>query len=588
MHTLTDPARARAARSMCQLFQDSVTAVPERVALRSSDGAVSITWREYGDRVRHIASGLAAVGVGHGDTVGIMLTNRPEFHLVDTAAFHLGATPFSIYNTSAPGQIEYLLGNAGCRVFITEQQFLDKVREASAGSAVERVVVVEDDVDGTMSLTDLETRGNPDFDFDAAWRAVQPDDILTLIYTSGTTGPPKGVEMTHGGMVFAVANSAEQFAGRPVERLVSYLPDAHAANRGYAHYASMLSGATITTVTDAKQLVAVLPRVRPSLFLGVPTLWYKLKAAIESAIDAQAGPRKKLATWAIDQGKRRVRTGSAGWRHALADRLVLSELRKRIGMDDLVLAFTAAAPITEDALEFVLALGIPCSEMWGMTEITIATANPIDDLRVGTVGKALPGVELKLADDGEILVRTPGVMRGYRGEPDKTAETIDPDGWVHTGDIATIDDDGWVRIVDRKKELIINAAGKNMSPSNIEGAVKAASPLIGNVAAIGDRRPYVVALITLEPDAAAAFAGKHGLAADPAVLARDSRVNEEIKHAVLTANAKLSRAEQIKDFTVLPTYWEPGSEVLTPTMKLRRKPITEAYAAEIDALYRGR
>lgn len=585
MTALTDPARVRAARSMCQLFQDTVAAVPARVALRSSDGAVSITWRQYGQRVCDIAAGLAALGIGHGDTIGIMLTNRPEFHLVDTAAFHLGATPFSVYNTSAPEQIEYLLDNAACRIFITEQQFLATVRAASAGSAVERIVVVDGDVDDTMSLTNLESGGDPDFDLDTAWRAVEPDDVLTLIYTSGTTGPPKGVEMTHGGMVFAVANAAEQLAGRPLERLVSYLPDAHAANRGYAHYAAMMSGATITTVADAKQLIAALPEVRPSIFLGVPTLWYKLKAAIETAVDAETGVKKKLATWAIDQGTRRVRTGRAGWQHALADRLVLRKLRKKIGMDDLALAFTGAAPIADDALEFVLALGIPCSQIWGMSEITIATANPIDDLHVGTVGKALPGVELTLADDGELLVRTPGVMRGYRGEPDKTAETVSPNGWVHTGDIATIDDDGWVRIVDRKKELIINAAGKNMSPSNIEGAVTVASPLIGHVAAIGDRRPYVVALITLDPDAAAAFADEHGLSCEPAVLATDPRIVAAVDAAVEQANAKLARVEQVKKHTILPTYWEPGSEVLTPTMKLRRTPIAETYAAEIDALY---
>ncbi|MBN9747862.1 long-chain fatty acid--CoA ligase [Amycolatopsis sp. A1MSW2902] len=572
---------------MCELFQRTVAAAPQRVALRDADGTVSITWAEYGQRVRSLAAGLASLGVGHGDPVGLMLANRPEFHLVDTAAFHLGATPFSIYNTSAPEQIAYLLKNAGCRVLVTEQQFFDKVGAAACGTAVEHLVLVDGTAEDAITLDDLASAGDEGFDFEAAWRAVAPDDVLTLIYTSGTTGPPKGVEMTHGGMVSAVSNVAEQVAGRPVERLVSYLPDAHAANRGYSHYASMISAATITTVADAKKLVATLPQVRPSIFLGVPTLWYKIKAAIESAVDSQPALRRGVAQWAIAQGRARVRTGKTGWRHATADRLVLSGLRKRIGLDDLALAFTGAAPIAEDTLEFVLALGIPCSEIWGMSEVAIATANPVDDLRIGTVGKPLPGVQLALADDGELLVRSPGVMRGYRGDPEKTAETLDAEGWLHTGDIGTIDPDGWVRIVDRKKELIINAAGKNMSPSNIEGHVKAASPLVGHVAAIGDRRPYVVALVTLDAEAAAAFARAHGLAAEPAVLAKDPRLTEQIGQAVREANAKLSRVEQIKNFAVLPDCWQPGSEVLTPTMKLRRKPIAERYAGEIDALYRS-
>jgi long-subunit acyl-CoA synthetase (AMP-forming) len=273
--------------------------------------------------------------------------------------------------------------------------------------------------------------------------------------------------------------------------------------------------------------------------------------------------------------------------HALADRLVLSAVRKKMGLDAVRVAASGAAAISPDALEFVLGLGIPCCEGWGMSEISaLATINPIDNIRIGTVGKAIPGVTLKIAEDGELLASGPLLMRGYRGDPEKTAETIDADGWLHTGDIATIDADGYVRIVDRKKELIINAAGKNMSPSNIEGVIRVSCPLLGSAVVIGNDRPFITALFTLDPDLGVAYAAKHGLAdSSPAALVKDPGLLAEIELGVKEANARLSRVEQVKKYTVLPEIWEPGGDELTPTMKLKRKPIGEKYAAEIEALY---
>ncbi|MFE5501307.1 AMP-dependent synthetase/ligase [Amycolatopsis japonica] len=585
------------ARSMCALFQDSAAADPDRPALRTPGDAVTITWREYARRVAGIAAGLAALGVRKGDTVALMLSNRPEFHLVDTAAFHLGAIPFSVYNTSSAEQIGYVFANAANRVVVCEKQFLPRLREIEGYGAVQHVVCVDGAEDGVVSLADIEAAGDPGFDFEAAWQAVEPDDVLTLIYTSGTTGPPKGVELTHRNLLHSVAAGLE-LADAEGARVVSYLPDAHIANRWFSHYAPIVAGGTVTTVADPKTLIEALPDARPTLFLAVPALWYKIKAALDRAVAAEHGPRKALLNWALDVARRKVEHETEGRsapmplrvRHALADRLVLSPLRKRFGFDQVSIAVTGAAPIAVEALTFVLSLGIPVCEGWGMSEVSaFGTVNRPGAIRVGTVGTAAAGVEVELAGDGELLVRGPMVMKGYRGDPAGTAEAIDAEGWLHTGDIATIDDEGYVRIVDRKKELIINAAGKNMSPSNIENTVLVACPLIASVVAIGDNRKYVVALITLDPEAAARYAEEHSLTpVSAAALATDPGIHAIVEAGIAKANAKLSRVEQIKDFTVLPAFWEPGGAELTPTLKVKRKAIAEKYAAEIDALYPSR
>ncbi len=579
-------------------FQQTASLYPHNIALSTPDGSLRITWRQYADRVQTLAAGIAALGVKRGDTVGLMLTNRPEFHLLDTATLHTGATPFSIYNTLAPEQIAHLFGNAGNRVVICEKQFLDQIRAATAATdtAVEHIVCIDADIEGTISLAELEA-GTPErFDFARSWHAVEPTDVLTIIYTSGTTGPPKGVEITHANMLAELEATTAVVPITPADSVISYLPDAHIANRWGAHYNSMVTGMQIVTLADLKQMITVLPAVRPTFFGAVPQVWYKLKAGIEAQLGAEKSPlKKKLAEWAIGVGRTRARLMSdekpvpvtLAARHAIAERLVLSAIRARLGLDKVRFAATGAAAIDPEALEFVLGLGVPVCELWGMSELTCAaTVNPPDAIRIGTVGTALPNVELRIADDGELLVRGPIVMKGYRNEPAKTADAIDADGWLHTGDIATIDGAGYVRIVDRKKELMINSSGKNMSPANIEGTVKVSCPLVGSVVAIGDDRPYVVALLTLDPDAVAAFAKGHGIAAaSPSALAADPDVRAAIEVGMKEANARLARVEQVKKFTILPEVWEPGGDEVTPTMKLKRKPITAKYAAQIDALY---
>ncbi|MFJ4653148.1 AMP-dependent synthetase/ligase [Nocardia sp. NPDC088792] len=584
--------------TMCAAFQETVRRHPDKVALRTSDDAITVTWRQYSDRVRSLAAALAGLGVSRGDTVAIMLTNRPEFHLCDTAILHLGATPFSMYNTNPAEMLAYLFENAGNRVVICERQFLPVILAArELGGKVEHVVCVDGPTEGALGLDEVVAAPAEEFDFDAAWQAVGPDDLLTIVYTSGTTGPPKGVELTHRNFI-ENARIVAEFGGIGTDdRAISYLPDAHAANRWFAHYGGMLFGVQITTVADTKTILDALTEVRPTFFLGVPRVWVKLKAAIETALDAEPSVlRKRLVWWAIGVGRARARAQSAGnpsgtldsVRYAVADRLVLSRIRAKLGLDRLRVGVTGAAPIPPEVHEFVLGLGLPLCEGWGMSECTaaITIARPAR-IKLGTVGTPVPGAEIRIADDGEVLARGPMVMRGYRNDPEKTAETIDSDGWLHTGDIGEIDAEGYLKIVDRKKEIIINAAGKNMSPTNIENAVAANSPLVGTAIVIGDQRPYNVALICLDPDAAAAFASKHALPdATLAALSRNSRIVEAIQSGIDAANAKLSRVEQIKKFAILTEAWELGSPHLTPTGKLKRKPIATDYAATIDALYR--
>jgi long-subunit acyl-CoA synthetase (AMP-forming) len=358
----------------------------------------------------------------------------------------------------------------------------------------------------------------------------------------------------------------------------------------------MLLGFTTTCCPDPRQVVAYLPEVRPTWFFAVPRIWEKLKAAIEAGVAAEQDEAKKQATeWALGVGLRKVRAEQAGEavaeelarEYEKADELVLSKIRSLLGLDEVESVNVGAAPTPREVVEFFHAIGVPLAELWGMSETTgYGACNPPERIKIGTVGPPAPGAEIKLAEDGEVLMRGAMVTPGYRNHPDQTREAIDEEGWLHTGDVGEFDEDGYLRLVDRKKELIINAAGKNMSPANIEAHLKASSPVIGQAIAIGDARPFNVALITLDPDVAPAFARQHGIE-DTSLesLAADEQVLAEVQRGVDAANELMARVEQIKRFKVLPAEWQPGAEELTPTMKLKRKPIHEKYAAEIEALY---
>jgi long-subunit acyl-CoA synthetase (AMP-forming) len=462
--------------------------------------------------------------------------------------------------------------------------------------AVEHAVVLDGAVGDEIPMSEVEAAPEQGFDFEATWRAVSSDDLLTLIYTSGTTGPPKGVELTHANELAECRGIDAVAQPSPGGSVVSFLPHAHIADRGLSHYGQMAWGYTVTCCPDVTQVFAHVADAHPTFFGSVPRMWEKLKAALEAGIDAEPDEaRRARVKAAIELGVRKVRLEQAGEpvpddlqaAYEAAEQAVFSNIRARLGLERCEWYMIGAAPAPLEIFEFFAAIGIPICEVWGMSETTsVATLVPPDRLKLGTVGPAIPGVEVRLADDGEVLVRGATVMAGYRNQPERTAETIDADGWLHSGDIGTLDEDGFLRIVDRKKELIINAAGKNMSPANIEQQLKASSPLIGQAVAIGDRRPYNVALVVLDPDAVAAFAAEHGLS-NPSIeaMAAEPLVLEEVAAGVERANSHLSRVEQIKRFKVLDCDWPPAGDELTPTMKLKRKPIAEKYTAEIEGLY---
>jgi long-chain acyl-CoA synthetase len=567
------------AGTMAEAFQITARDNAGEPALRTKDDSVALSWGQYAKRVEKLAAGLAALGLERGQTIGLMLTNRPEFHLFDAAAMHLGATPYSVYNTYAPEQIEHLAKDAENKIFVTEQEFLDRIQ---AVEGIEHVIVVDGDGDGTLSIEDVESRGEDGFDCEAAWRAVEPEDVLTLIYTSGTTGPPKGVQITHDNMLSA-ARSYDKLIAFPLGgRIVSYLPMAHVAERNVSQYLPMACAFSVTCCPNAREVSSYIQEVHPTWFFAVPRIWEKMKAGLEGMLAGLEDEEQKAKlTEALDMSIERVKKIQAGEEvpdeleeaFQKADSELFAGLRTMLGLDQLEACNVGAAPTPPDVIRFFHALGIALAELWGMSETTGAgCCNPPEHIRIGTVGPPAPDCEVTLAEDGEVLIRGAVVFPGYRNLPDKTKETFDDEGWLHTGDIGEFDDEGYLKIVDRKKELIINAAGKNMSPANIEAKVKSASSLIGQAIAIGDGRPYNVALITVDPDNAPNYDSREAM-------------EKEIAEGVERANEQLARVEQIKKFKLLDEEWEPGGDELTPTMKLKRKPIAEKYADEIDALY---
>jgi long-chain acyl-CoA synthetase len=589
------PAAADAA-TIAEAFRITAAERGDQVAIRTKGDAYAITWGELRERVDALAGGLAALGLGHGDTIALMLSNRPEFHLCDLAATMLGATPFSIYNTYTPDQIAYIVGDAGAKIVICEQQFLPQVLESrNSLPDLEHVIVVDGDQTPDVIPLDRVEGSNPDFDVNAAVAEIQPNDLLTLIYTSGTTGPPKGVQLVHRN-VFAAVEGLDELIIFPRDgRVISWLPAAHVAERMAHHYLPIVFGLQITCCDDPRQVLSYLPEVRPSWFFAVPRIWEKLKAGLETMVAGQPGEQREKTQAAIDASVRKVRLEQRGepvppelaGEVAQADEEIFAGLRAMLGLDQVEAINVGAAPTPVEVLEFFHAIGLPLSELWGMSETCGAgSVNPTDRIKLGTVGPPAPGVELKLDHDGEVLVKSEVVMHGYRNLPDKTAEAFTDDGWLRTGDIGEFDADGYLRIVDRKKELIINAAGKNMSPANIEAAIKSSSPLIGQACCIGDQRRYNTALVVLDADFAPAWAAQQGVEGSTLeVLARDERVRAAVQEGIDSANEKLARVEQIKKFTVVERDWLPGGDELTPTMKLKRKPIAEKYAAAIESMY---
>ena len=584
-------------RTVLDGFLRTVRRQPDDVAICDLEGfgvasPQRLTWTDYAAQVARVAGGLASLGVGRGDRVVVMMPNRVEFHVVDLAVMALGATPISIYNSSSPEQIAYLVGHSKASLAVAaDGSYVERIL-AAAGECpgLRSVVVVGDAPHGTVEWAELLTAAP--IDLEAAEAALHPADLLTVIYTSGTTGPPKGVMLNH---LNVLASSAgfEHYSRRRYdegETVVSYLPMAHIAERMCSYYNHILRGSQVVPCADMTKLSSYLVAVRPSFLFGPPRVWEKLAAGIQAQVAARGPEQAAGFADALKVGRAvqqlRARgeepTGELAETWAFVDEVAFRPVRAAVGLDRAEFVFSGAAPVPPEVIDFLRDIGLPMSEIYGMSENCGGMTWEPRLVRTGRVGRAYPGVEVVTGPDGEVLCRGPIVFNGYLDDPERTAEALDADGWLHTGDIGEFDDAGYLKIVDRKKELIITGGGKNVSPANVEAVLKTV-PLVAQAMAVGDARPYLVALLTLDPDSVSVrYPGRSvaDVAADPEVLA-------EIAHDVADANGRLSRVEQPRRVLVLGEEWLPDSDVLTPTMKLKRRGVLGRYGEQIEAMYAG-
>ena len=581
-------------------FAGTVVARPDVVALRAGagPGTPTLTWAQYAERAARIGAGLAALGLRPGERVALMLRNRPEFHVADMGVLLAGGTPVSIYNSSPSDRIAYVANHADARLAIVDEAFAERFHAARPLlSKMEKVVIVGGSRGaaggGDVAFDDL--LGAAPVDLESAAAAVGPDDLLTIIYTSGTTGDPKGVMLTHTNLTFAV-DTYRSVLGRSLEglRQVSFLPMAHIAERLATHYFHVCEGSDVTTCDDLADLVPTMAAVQPEWFFSAPRLWEKLEGALR-AMAATDPVRDKEFTAARALGWRvflAERDGgaepglAAEW--AEARRRHVTPLLEKVGLGHVLIALTGAAPIARSTSEFFLSLGVPLSEVWGMSETSgLGTWSP-HQIVPGTTGNPVPGVEIRLGADAEILVRGPCVFGGYLNHPERTAEALDADGWLHTGDVGRFDADGKLSIVDRLKDIIVPSSGHNVSPARLEARLKEC-PLVGQACVVGDGRPHVAALIVPDPEIARTWAVLHDLADGSLFdVCDDPAFRSEIDAFIAGLNETVPPAERIVAFDLLPEEWLPDSDVLTPTAKLKRRAVSTRYASVIDALYARR
>jgi long-chain acyl-CoA synthetase len=606
MDVMTQRAEIDAAvsgKTVCTIFGEAAKKWADLPALRwKRDGEWhSLDWKGYRAEVAAVATALRGLGFGPGQFGLIMARNVPEHVIADLGIVHAGGAAVSVYNTLAPEQVQYLANHSEATVaFVEDEAFLAKFLEIQPSTPKLRhlILIRGEAPKGVMSWDSLVAEGRAAYEgdpgaFEAAARAVGPEDTVGLIYTSGTTGPPKGVVYSHNNIVWTL-ESARQVLELHNETLVSYLPLAHVAERFTSQWGSIYNGHQVYLCPDVSELLPYLLEAKPTAFVGVPRVWEKLMAGINAGLGAEPDEAKRQmaqgALAASMQAYRLRREGLAVPAELAAvvegAQPMFMLLRSKVGLDRCHLAVTSTAPCRPEVHEFWAALGMPLYEVWGMSELTgPATTVPINDHRAPSVGVPMPGVEARLGEDGELLIRGGNVMVGYYRDPEKTAETIDQDGWVHSGDIAQLGPDGHYRIVDRKKELIITSSGKNISPANLEAVAKS-SPIIGQAVAIGDGHSFITVLVVLDPQVAPMWAKAHGITSSSmAELVDHPSTIAEVRRALTVANTHLSRIEQFKRFTLLPTEWSPESEELTPTMKLKRRVIHEKYKDQVEAMY---
>jgi long-chain acyl-CoA synthetase len=604
-----DIAQAVDGRTLCHAFATTAERLADRQALKwlDSSGWQALTWSEYRQRVRDLSLGLQGLGFESGNAAVLMAGNRPEHVIADLAVIHAGGIPVSVYNSLAPDQIKYLLNHCEATLAVVESgPQLSKLLSIRAELPHLRSVVLMDEVapgggDWTPWASALEIgrrrgRATPTA-FDRGWQRIRPDHMATLVYTSGTTGPPKGVMLTHANVMWtmeAVRRAADPDPG-PGDRLISYLPLAHVLERWWSHWNGVIHGVTTHFCRDPDQLLTVLLAVRPTWFFGVPRVWDRMAAGLLAAVASDPDGERRTATGAaIETGRSvfRAQRSAAGVPPDLearceAVRAILAAVLAKLGLDQCRLAASGSAPISMEALELFRGLGLALTDGWGMTELTGNGAwGGCGETRIGTVGRPLPGIEVRTAEDGELLVRGGNVMAGYYRDPEATTDALTEDGWLRTGDLGRVDVDGYLTLVGRKKDILITTGGKNISPTNLENLLER-HPLVGHACVVGDGRPYLCALMVLDPDEAPQWAAArsmeptalHALASDPSVLA-------EIERSVEEVNRQVSRPEAIRRFRLLPAQWTVEGGEITPTHKVKRSAVTDAYADVIDEMYR--
>ncbi|TDV41315.1 AMP-dependent synthetase/ligase [Actinophytocola oryzae] len=590
MITAEQVSAAVGAWTLPRLLRHNAVRHGDRPALTGTDGRTR-TWRDVGEEVRAVAGGLAALGLRRGDRMLIDMSSRPEHWVVDFAAVSVGAIPCTTYATLSPEQIRQVALHSGATVVVLEgpAQRARWARALAEMPTLTAVVVL--DGAGHARYADLVAAGH-----DAPLTEPGQNDPVAMIYTSGTTGDPKGVVLTHRNVLYQCAFTNLAQPTPPHPRTVAYLPLAHIAERVLGMYLPVYTAGHVTICPDPGQLPATLAAVRPQGFFGVPRVWEKFAAVARLALSGMDEERRAALDNARALATRayRIRASGAALPAELAmeleraDAAMLRPLRERFGLAEATRLGSGAAPVPAEVLEFFGSLGMPIMEVWGLSETTgTATSTLPDHYRAGTVGLPVPGMAVRLAADGEIEVRGPLVFLGYLRADGRIEPAVDADGWLPTGDIGTFDDDGLLRITDRKKEIVITASGKNIAPSKVESLLRA-HPMVGYAVVVGERRPYLTALLVLDEEAAPAWAAANGLSTvELKDLAADPRVHAELAAAVARANEALSRPEQVKSFRVLDHAWGPESGELTPTLKLRRRVIEQRYTDVIEELYTG-